>query len=110
MLRAHGDWIELGPSRACVKVPVSAGIGTLCVILFVLPAGSQGLSVHGTVEQIDGVCGQRVFFMTVTGFSPDPYGGLEFVEAGCEPEPDPLGSGGGQALDLGDGWFWIEAR
>jgi hypothetical protein len=77
---------------------------------FLLPSGSRGLSVHGTVERIDGGCGQRAFFMTVTGFSPDPYGGLEFVEPGCEPEPDPLGSGGGQVVDLGDGWFWIEAR
>jgi hypothetical protein len=34
---------------------------------------------------IDGDCGRRVFFMTVTGFSPDPYGGFEFVSGELPP-------------------------
>lgn len=63
----------------------------------------------GTVDAIDDACGQRVFFMTLTGFSPVPYAGFEFVPAGCQPDRDPLGSGAGVAEPLGDGWFWIEA-
>jgi hypothetical protein len=74
-----------------------------------LPHEARGLSVHGTVEVIDDGCGRRFFFMTVTGFSPDPYGGFQFVPAGCQPHPDPLGSGGGNAESLGGGWFWINA-
>ena len=74
-----------------------------------MPETTRGLSVHGNVDVIEGGCGARVFFMTVTGFSPDPYGGFEFVPAGCQPESDPLGSGGGDAQPLGDGWFWINA-
>lgn len=77
---------------------------------FVLPPGASGLSVHGTVERIEDDCGVRVFFLTITGFSPDPYAGFEFVPDRCDPELDPLGSGHGQATPLGDGWFWIEAR
>ena len=76
---------------------------------YVMPEESKGLSVYGTVDVIDSGCGERVFFMTVTGFSPDPYGGFEYVPPGCQPEVDPLGSGGGIARPLGDGWFWIEA-
>jgi hypothetical protein len=76
---------------------------------YALPQGSRGLSVHGTVEVIDDPCGQRVFFMTMTGFSPDPYAGFEYVPAGCAPELDPLGSGHGVAEPLGSGWFWIQA-
>jgi hypothetical protein len=74
-----------------------------------LPDGSKGLSVYGIVDVIDDDCGRRVFFMTVTGFSPDPYGGFEFVPASCQPAPDPLGSGAGVAHPLGGGWFWINA-
>lgn len=48
--------------------------------------------------------------MTVTGYSPDPYAGFEFVPPGCEPEPDQLSSRHGEVRPLGDGWFWIEAR
>ena len=42
----EGDWIELGGARACVKVPGGAGIGSLGVILFELPAGSPGPPPH----------------------------------------------------------------
>ena len=73
-----------------------------------LPWWATGLSVHGTVHVDRGGCG-RVFFMTITGFSPDPYGGLEFVPPRCEVDPDPLGSGEGTATELGGGWYWIEA-
>ena len=75
-----------------------------------LPPGSKGLSVEGTIQVLDSPCGPRFFFLTLTGFSPYPYAGLEFVPAGCQPEVDPLGSGDGTAQSLGDGWFWIEAR
>jgi hypothetical protein len=47
--------------------------------------------------------------MTLTGLSPNPYAGFEFVPATCQPDPDPLGSGARAAEPLGDGWFWIEA-
>ena len=77
---------------------------------YVLPEGAKGLSVHGTVDVIDSSCGRIVFFMTLTGFSPDPYAGMEYVPPGCSPEVDPLGSGQGKADDLGDGWYWIQAR
>ena len=76
---------------------------------FRLAAGDTGLSVRGTVEVIEHDCGDRVFFMTLTGYSPDPYSGFEYVPHGCEPEPDPLGSGHGTARPLGNQWFWIEA-
>jgi hypothetical protein len=76
---------------------------------YVMPTDAAGLSVYGNVDVADSACGQRFFFMTLTGFSPDPYAGFEFVPTGCEPEVDPLGSGSGVAEPLGDGWFWIEA-
>jgi hypothetical protein len=74
-----------------------------------LPAGATGLSVYGSLQILPSPCGPRFFFLTLTGFSPDPYAGLEFVPEGCQPEVDPLGSGQGTADSLGDGWFWIEA-
>jgi hypothetical protein len=77
---------------------------------FVLPARARGLSVHGTVDVVYDACGPILFFMTLTGFSPDPYAGFEYVPTGCDPILDPLGSGHGNATDLGDGWYWIEAR
>ena len=92
------DWIDSG------SLPESERYGG-----YEMPDGSKGLSVHGTVDVIDDGCGPRVFFMTLTGFSPDPYRGFEFVPAGCQPATDPLGSGGGVAQPLGDGWFWITA-
>ena len=76
---------------------------------YVLPVGASGLSVDRTVYLIED-CGPEVFFLTLTGFSPDPYAGFEYVPAGCTPEPDPLGSGQGITEDLGDGWYWIQAR
>ena len=72
--------------------------------------GSEaGLSVWGDVEVFEEACGTKVFFMTVTGFSPDPYGGFEYVPDGCIPDADPLGSGAGSAYPLGGPWYWIEA-
>jgi hypothetical protein len=47
--------------------------------------------------------------MTLTGFSPDPYGGFEFVPPGFTPVSDPLGSGQGEAHEMGGPWYWIEA-
>ena len=52
---------------------------------FRLPAGDAGLSVWGTVDVIDDRCGQQVFFMTLTGFSPDPYAGFEHVPRSLTP-------------------------
>jgi hypothetical protein len=74
-----------------------------------LPDGYGGLSVHGDVTVWRDLCGVSVFFMTVTGFSPDPYWGFEYSPDGCPPSVDPLASGGGTATDLGGGWYWIEA-
>jgi hypothetical protein len=34
---------------------------------------------------------------------------LSVTPAGCQPEVDPEGSGGGIATPLGDGWLWIQA-
>ena len=76
---------------------------------YLLPAPAAGLSVHGEVDVIDEPCGKTVFFMTLTGFSPDPYGGFEFVPPGCAPVSDPLGSGQGEAHPMGGSWYWIEA-
>jgi hypothetical protein len=73
-----------------------------------LPWWGRGLSVDGVLERVPGPCGGW-FFMTITGFSPDPYGGLEYVPDGCEPEVDPLGSGDGEATEIGHRWFWIVA-
>lgn len=51
------------------------------------------------------------FFLRVTGFSPDPYCGYEYVPSGAAIDVDPRGSGGGIAEPLGiPGWFWICAR
>jgi hypothetical protein len=74
-----------------------------------LPDGYRGLSVGGDVSVWSTACGASVFFMTVTGFSPDPYAGFEYSPGGCPPEVDPQGSGSGVATDLGGGWYWIEA-
>ncbi len=76
---------------------------------FEMPWCADGLSVNGMVHFVEGACGDRVFFMTLRGFSPDPYGGFELVPPGCEVETDPLGSGQGRAEALGGGWFWITA-
>jgi hypothetical protein len=106
-------WLDLALSRfQREQVVAMAGRGELTVSPdggFELPWWGRGLSVYGTIEVISEACGQRVFFMTVTGFSPDPYGGLEFVPIGCEPEVDPLSSGDGEATEIGDLWFWIVA-
>ncbi len=75
----------------------------------VLPDEARGLSVYGTIDVLESACGQGAFFMTLTGFSPDPYAGFEYMPLGCEPETDPLGSGQGTAESLGEGWYWIEA-
>jgi len=75
---------------------------------YVLPASARGLSVDGTVMLADG-CRSLAFFVTLNGFSPDPYAGYEYVPARCTPEPDPLGSGHGVVESLGDGWYWIQA-
>ena len=76
---------------------------------YLLPEPSRGLSVHGEVDVIDEPCGKTVFFMTLTAFSPDPYGGFEFVPPDCSPIVDPLGSGQGEAHPMGGPWYWIEA-
>ena len=76
---------------------------------FVLPDGFTGLSDDRVVWVDRDGCGIEVFFRTITGFSPDPYGGFEFATPGCDPELDPHGSGQGRARDLGGGWYWIDA-
>jgi hypothetical protein len=76
---------------------------------FMLPDGFAGLSDTPTVWVQRDDCGTRVFFRTITGFSPDPYGGFEYATPGCIPELDPYGSGRGRARELGGGWYWINA-
>ncbi|HEY4228321.1 MAG TPA: hypothetical protein VGM49_08270, partial [Candidatus Limnocylindrales bacterium] len=76
---------------------------------FLLPEGFAGLVDGSEVWVRQDECGIRVFFRTITGFSPDPYGGFEFASPGCQPEVDPLGSGAGLARDIGGGWYWIDA-
>ena len=77
---------------------------------FLLPDGFTGLSDGRTIWVLEAECGVRVFFRTITGFSPDPYGGFEYATPGCDPELDPLGSGQGRARALGYSWYWIDAR
>jgi hypothetical protein len=72
----------------------------------VLPATYADLSERGVVSARDG----HIFFTTWVGFSPDPYCGYEYAADPDNLEPDPLGSGGGIAEPLGDGWYWICAR
>jgi hypothetical protein len=74
-----------------------------------LPDGFRGLSDRPSIWVHRDACGIRVFFRTITGFSPDPYGGFEYASAACEPEVDPYGSGQGHARPLGNGWYWVEA-
>lgn len=76
---------------------------------FVLPDGFAGLTDGGAIWVARDGCGIKVFFLTITGFSPDPYGGFEYASPGCQPELDPLGSGAGEARDLGGSWYWIDA-
>ena len=75
-----------------------------------MPEADRGLSLDGDVTVWEDGCGTSVFFMTIVGFSPDPYAGFEYSAGGCPPAPDPLGSGHGEATHLGGGWYWIEAR
>ena len=76
---------------------------------FLLPDGFGGLASGSSIWVLRDACGIRVFFLTMTGFSPDPYSGFEYATPGCLPELDPLGSGRGAARDLGNGWYWINA-
>lgn len=76
---------------------------------YVLPEGFAGLTDRESLWVSRDTCGIKVFFRTITGFSPDPYGGFEYASPGCQPELDPLGSGFGIARDLGGGWYWIDA-
>ncbi len=72
----------------------------------VLPAGLADASIHGKVDVRDEPF--MVFFMTWTGFSPDPYCGYEYVADEATVDPDPLGSGSGKELEAtGEGWFWL---
>jgi hypothetical protein len=49
-----------------------------------------------------------VFFLRVTGFSPDPYCGYEYAPVPESIVLDPLGSGEGIAEPLPvAGWYWI---
>jgi hypothetical protein len=76
-----------------------------------LPDGYRGLADREIVEVWECEAGgTMVFFRTITGFSPDPYGGFEYVPPGCTVEADPHGSGAGVAHHLGDSWYWIIAR
>ena len=73
-----------------------------------LPQPLAGASNRGRVLVRNGPF--MVFFVTWTGFSPDPYCGYEFAPDPGSVDPDPLGSGQGQAESIGDSWFWICAR
>jgi hypothetical protein len=72
----------------------------------VLPKEYADLATDGIVEVGEGY----YFFMTWTGFSPDPYCGYEYAPDAATVSEDPLGSGGGTAESTGNGWYWICAR
>lgn len=75
-----------------------------------LPDGYRDLTVWGGISvEGSGTDAPIVFFMTVTGFSPDPYWGFEYA-GDSPPIVDPNGSGVGTAEPLGGGWYWIAAH
>lgn len=74
----------------------------------ILPADLARASIGGRLEvRADPF---MVFFTTWTGSSPDPYCGYEYSPTDFGVDPDPLGSGEGEAESIGDSWFWICAR
>jgi hypothetical protein len=73
---------------------------------YALPTGLDGLSRDGVVQAIIGPP-TMAFFFTQAFLSPDPYCGYEYAQVPEALVLDPLGSGGGGAEDLGDGWYWV---
>jgi hypothetical protein len=73
---------------------------------YALPTGLEDLSEDHVVQAISGPP-TMAFFFTQAFFSPDPYCGYEYAQVPEALVLDPLGSGGGGAEDLGDGWYWI---
>lgn len=72
----------------------------------VLPPDFEGASKDGIVTVRDAPF--MVFFMTWTGFSPDPYCGYEYAPDEGSVDPDPLASGSGNRLEqIAPGWYWI---
>jgi hypothetical protein len=71
----------------------------------VLPPQFAGASQGGLLEVRDDPF--MVFFITWTGFSPDPYCGYEYAPDPGSLDPDPLGSGHGDEELIGDSWYWI---
>ena len=71
----------------------------------VLPSQLAGASKDGLLEVQDDPF--MVFFITWTGFSPDPYCGYEYAPDSGSLDPDPLGSGQGHEEPIGDSWYWI---
>ncbi len=73
---------------------------------YTLPAGLESLAREGVVQATPGPPA-TVFFLTQVFFSPDPYCGYEYAQVPEALVLDPLGSGGGGAEDLGEGWYWV---
>lgn len=73
---------------------------------YALPAGLENLARDGAIQATAGPP-TMAFFLTQAFFSPDPYCGYEYAQVPEALVLDPLGSGGGGAEDLGDGWYWL---
>jgi hypothetical protein len=73
---------------------------------YAVPSGLEGLARGGVVQATAGPPAMA-FFLTQVFFSPDPYCGYEYAQVPEALVLDPLGSGGGGAEDLGDGWYWV---
>ena len=68
------------------------------------------LSVEGPSYTVLSYEPLTVFFLSWTGFAPDPYCGYEYAEDQTSVETDPLKSGHGDIEDIGNGWYWLCAR
>lgn len=76
----------------------------------ILPDEYAGLSQSGKVTVRDDPF--MIFFLTWTGFGPDPYCGSEYSEDSTAVAADPLFSGNGDVrpVDGAEGWYWLCAR
>lgn len=73
---------------------------------YALPPGLENLARDGAIQATAGPP-TMAFFLTQVFFSPDPYCGYEYAQVPEALVLDPLGSGGGLAEDLGEGWYWV---
>lgn len=73
---------------------------------YALPAGLGNLAGDRAIQATAGPP-TMAFFLTQVFFSPDPNCGYEYAQVPEALVLDSLGSGGGGAEDLGDGWYWL---